>query len=144
MEQAITVTLEIKELFFDRKHVEHAIGRARVRALSKMGAFVRQRAQTSMRRVRGPSRPGEPPHAHQGDLRRYILFGYDPQTDTVVVGPLGFRRSEAPHVLEFGGRTPSRRLKRDAVIRPRPYMGPALEQERENFVGLWRNSVVRG
>ncbi|MEO0511798.1 MAG: hypothetical protein AAF108_02760 [Planctomycetota bacterium] len=73
--------IRVKSLFFDRPAVQRAIDPARRRALSKAGAFVRQRAKTSMRKRRGTSRPGQPPFAHEGSLRRMVLFGYDPRTD---------------------------------------------------------------
>jgi len=67
-----------------------------------------------------------------------------------VVGPVGFRRSSAPNVLEFGGRTTivrRRRGKRESravTIKARPYMGPALEKEAPNLPKVWKNSVRGG
>ena len=71
---------------------------------------------------------------------------YDRRSDSVVVGPVGFRRSRAPNVLEFGGRTAvesrrrgGRRQKRTLRIAARPYMRPALEKERSQLPAVWRN-----
>ena len=106
----------------------------------------------SIRPRKRNSRPGEPPSSHAGHLRRLILFGYDRQSDTVVVGPVGFRRSRAPNVLKFGGRTiverrgklrggGRNREKRTVRIAARPYMRLALDKEGANLPKVWRNSV---
>ena len=145
--------MRIKSLFFDRVTVRKAVDRGKRRALSRAGAFIRQRARTSIRPRKRSSRPGEPPSSHTGLLRRLILFGYDRQRDSVVVGPVGFKRSRAPNVLEFGGRTVvetgrarkgQKRKKRTVRIAARPYMRPALEKERSTLPAVWRNSVRGG
>ena len=103
-----------------------------------------------MRKRRGTSRPGQPPFAHEGSLRRMVLFGYDPRTESVVVGPVGFRQGNAPSVLEFGGRATvvrrrgGKRTKQTVRIAARPYMRPALEKEAPNLPNVWRNSVRGG
>jgi len=110
----ITVRADIKRFFFDRERVLKAVPRARRRALSKAGAFIRTRARTSIRKRRGTSPPGSPPYSHVGTLRKGILFGYDPARESVVIGPVKTNqvffdkhlapvRGTAPEVLEFGG-----------------------------------------
>ena len=145
------IDMRIKSLFFDRPKVQRAMDRAKRRSLSRAGAFIRQRARTSIRKRKRQSRPGQPPSSHTGLLRRFILFGYDRRSDSVVVGPVGFRRSRAPNVLEFGGRTTvelrrrgGRRQKRTVRIAARPYKRPALEKERTQLPAVWRNSVRGG
>ncbi len=145
------IDLRIKAMFFDRPKVQRTVDRAKRRSLSRAGAFIRQRARTSIRRRKRTSRPGEPPTSHTGLLRRFILFGYDRRSDSVVVGPVGFRRSRAPNVLEFGGRTTvaagrrgRQKKKRTVRIAARPYMRPALEKERSQLPAVWRNSVRGG
>lgn len=141
------IDLRIKQMFFDRPKVKRAVDAARRKVLSKAGAFIRQTARTSIRNRKGTSKPGDPPHSHVGLLRRFILFGYDRQSDSVVVGPVGFRQSIAPRVLERGGTTTvtrrrrGRRTERRVRIAARPYMKPALEKERSKLLELWRNSV---
>lgn len=147
--------LRIKRLFFDRAKVVDALDKASRRALSKAGAFIRQRAKTSIRPRKRSSLPGQPPHSHTGLLRQLILFGYDPGTRSVVVGPAKINRSTgAPHVLEFGGRTVIetyrhrrgrvQKVRRQVTIEARPYMGPALEEERPSLPKHWANSVRGG
>lgn len=145
------IDMRIKAMFFDRPKVHRAVDRAKRRNLSKAGAFVRQRARTSIRKRKRSSRPGQPPSSHTGLLRRFILFGYDRQSESVVVGPVGFRRSKTPRALEFGGRTTVEtrrrgrgRKKRTVRIAARPYMRPALEKERSQLPAVWRNSIRGG
>ena len=157
------VDMKIKALFFDRPKVQRAVKSARRRALSKTGAFIRQRAKTSMRKVGKRarakatpgslvSRPGQPPLAHEGSLRRLLFFAYDPNFQSVVVGPLAFRAGTAPATLEYGGEVVinRRRRRRDgqvtryrsrARILPRPYMAPALQKEIPGMPEAWRNSI---
>jgi hypothetical protein len=76
-----------KDWFFDRKAVLDRVDRARVKSLSRFGAFVRTRARSLIRTRKRVSRPGEPPSSHTGVLKRFIYFVYDPVRKTVVVGP---------------------------------------------------------
>ncbi len=144
------ITMRIKDMFFDRPAVVRAVDGAKRKVLSKAGAFIRTAARTSIRKRKGSAPAGKPPHSHEGSLRRLILFGYDRASDSVVVGPVGFKNSTAPRVLEYGGpatvtrRRAGRRESRTVKIASRPYMGPALERERPKLPLLWRNSVRRG
>lgn len=143
--------LRIKDLFFDRQVVLRAVDKARREVLSKAGAFVRTTARTSIRKRKGTSPPGSPPYSHTGLLRRWILFGYDRNSDSVVVGPTRLNKpGDAPHVLEFGGTTTVMRRqsgrieKRRVRINRRPYIGPALEKEAPKLPRLWAGSVRGG
>ncbi len=133
-----------KGSFFDREKVKRSVDAGTRRVFSKFGAFVRQRAKTSIRKRKGTSPPGTPPYSHVGLLRKFILFAYDPQRKSVVIGPaLTKEESEAPRLLEHGGDTvleiegKARRVR----YRSRPFMGPAFEQEQKQLPGLWRDSV---
>lgn len=141
----ITMTfLAAKQGFFDRAKVKNAVDAGTRRVLSRFGAFVRTRAKTSIRKKKGTSPPGSPPHSHVGLLRKFILFAYDPTRKSVVIGPTLIRaESQAPRLLEHGGeavrrtKTRTRRLR----YRPRPFMGPAFEAEQQQLPALWKNSV---
>lgn len=162
------VGYDIKNFFFDREKVIRQVDRAKRAALSKSGAFVRRSAKSSIRKRKKVSRPGQPPSSHEGSLRRLIMFGYDPSAGSVVAGPLKFGNTDAPRNLEFGGRTTVTRYRykhtrsgatdasfrgedrrgvrrtRERIqvrIRPRPFMGPALEREARRMPQMWRNSV---
>ena len=104
----------IKQFFFDKAPVLRAVDKARREVLSKAGAFIRRRARTSIRVRKSVSAPGEPPHSHEGTLRRFLFFGYDPGADTVVIGPAKTNqvffdkdrrpvKGTVPSVLEYGG-----------------------------------------
>lgn len=145
------IDMRIKDLFFDRQTVVRAVDKARREVLSRAGAFIRTRARTSIRTRKGSAPPGRPPHAHTGLLKRFIFFGYDPASDSVVIGPARINRSSgAPRTLEFGGtaivlRRRRGRLVREKVrIKPRPFMGPALEKERAKLPKVWGDSVRGG
>jgi hypothetical protein len=145
------IDMRIKHLFFDRLTVVRAVDKAKRAALSKAGAFIRTTAKHSIRTRKGSAPPGQPPHSHTGLLKRFIFFGYDPSTESVVVGPARINRTtDAPHTLEFGGTTAVERRRKGKVrarkvrIAPRPFMGPALEKERPNLPKTWANSVRGG
>jgi len=147
------ITMRIKDMFFDRAAVVRAVDGAKRKVLSKAGAFIRTAARTSIRKRKGSAPAGKPPHSHEGSLRRLILFGYDKAADSVVVGPVGFKKSVAPNVLEYGGDTVVLRrvggrggklTSQKVKIAARPYMAPALEQERPKLPLLWRNSIRKG
>lgn len=144
------ITMRIKDSFFDRHVVMAAMGNARRKVLSKAGAFIRTTAKTSIRKRKKSAPPGSPPHSHEGSLRRLILFGYDRSSDSVLVGPVGFKKGTAPSVLEHGGdtvvlsRRGGRLRSRTVKIAPRPYMAPALDKERPHLPLLWRNSIKKG
>lgn len=144
------ITMRIKDLFFDKQTVLRAVDKAKRAVLSRAGAFIRTTAKHSIRTKKGSAAPGRPPHSHEGSLRRLIYFGYDRAADSVVVGPVGFKRSTAPNVLEFGGKTEVKRRRRGKVVKTRAtvrehaYMGPALEKERPNLPKRWAGSVRGG
>lgn len=157
------MAFKMKQAFFDRPKVVRALKSARRKNLSKAGAFVRQRAKTSIRpaprklgrdrkrryKSRGAkvSAPGNPPFSHTKRLRKLIYFGYDQAADSVVVGPEGIGNSPAPAALEHGGTSKAvrihkgRRTQRTIRVRRRPFMQPALEKEAPHFPDLWANSI---
>jgi hypothetical protein len=133
-----------KRGFFDREKVKRSVDAGTRKVLSRFGAFVRQRAKTSIRKRKGTSPPGGPPFSHVGILRRFILFAYDADRKSVVIGPtLTKEGSEAPRLLEHGGDATleTRHGSKRAHYRRRPFMGPAFEQEQQKLPALWQNSV---
>jgi hypothetical protein len=98
-----------KGMFFSAPKVLGAVNKGERRALSRSGALVRTIAKRSIRKRKKPSQPGQPPSSHSGLLKRFIFFGYDPATRSVVVGPapLGMG-TDAQQTLEFGGRAKQR------------------------------------
>lgn len=162
---------DFKLLFFDRQSITDPAEKAKLRNLSRMGAFVMTTDRQSIKDRPGASPPGTPPHAHtvfktaqpgvtkSGKLKApkkfypfkaSILFGYDKSRDSVVVGPQfrsGSRTNPTvPHMLEFGGAASiqSRGKTVSASFRPRPHTGPALEKNLPKFAGLFRSSISGG
>jgi hypothetical protein len=92
-----------------------------------------------------------PPHAHSREPNlRTIFFAWDKIVETVVVGPVLFRKAsdgggKVPRVHEKGGRirVKFRNQKKPLPVRypARPYMVPALKAEAPKFPGLWEHSV---
>ena len=134
-----------KSMFFDTAKVKKAVSRGTRKVLSKFGAFVRTAARHSIRKRKAVSEPGQPPSSHVGLLRKLILFGYDRTRRSVVIGPMPLHRgSDAPQLLEYGGRArrrDRRGRRRIARYRARPFMGPALAAERPKLPAMWANSV---
>jgi hypothetical protein len=109
----MNVSFHVQELFFDRMAVTGAVDRATRGVLSKFGAYVRRTAKGSIRKAKGPSMPGRPPHSHKGFLREFIFFHYNPGSRSVVIGPALFARStDAQRVLEHGGMAKVRNVRR--------------------------------
>ena len=162
------VDMRMKKYFFDTKRVLRAVDKGRRAALSKAGAFIRTTARRSIRKRKRAAPPGKPPSSHTGLLKRFIFFGYDAGSDSVVIGPARLAKStEAPHTLEFGGTV---KVRRDRLMRvedtgrdkrgrftkgkykrvkagtrltyqARPFMGPAIDKERSKLPKFWRDSV---
>jgi hypothetical protein len=133
-----------KRLFFDRDAVVSAVDRGTRKVLSKFGAFVRQRAKTSIKKRKEISEPGQPPSSHTGLLRKNIFFVFSPQTRSVVIGPILLNKgTDAPRLLEYGGtvvRKKGANFVRMTYV-ARPYMRPAFEKELPNLPDMWLNSV---
>jgi phage gpG-like protein len=133
---------KIKYLFFDSAKVVRSVDKSTRKVLSRFGAFVRRTAKQSIRKRKKTSTPGTPPSSHTGLLKRFIFFGYDPQKESVVIGPTRLtenNRGEAPSILEYGGRTTVD--KKRVKISARPFMGPAFEKEKPNLPSMWKDSV---
>jgi phage gpG-like protein len=143
------VNLRVDQFYFDQSRVLRAAERAEGRNLTRIGAFVRRRARSSIRKRAKPSRPGQPPTRQTGRLRDRILFAVDRRGSSVVVGPRFQENATPAAALEFGGRTIATRRtnrgsrRRTFRIEARPYMRPALQAEIEagTIDRVWANSV---
>jgi hypothetical protein len=122
------IVANARKSFFDTGKVTTALDKATKKALSKFGAFVRQRAKSSIRSRKQISQPGQPPSNHAGHLKRLIFFQYSADEKTVVIGPVPFRRGIAPSLLESGGVRISKNG-RPLKYRQRPFMKPAFDKE---------------
>ena len=133
-----TLSADVKDMFFDRERVLKQIRQEDARRLSKAGAYIRQRAITSMRRRKRSARPGSPPSVHSRDAfasLRNILFALSSDWESVVIGPRGIPSmrlrgasvATVPELMEKGGaaRVRGRRVRYAKF----PFMRPALEKE---------------
>jgi hypothetical protein len=153
-----------KSNFFDRAKVQSAVDKGTHKILSKFGSYVRQRARTSLRYRQRSSIPGMAPSAHrtmvrtktnkQGQqkkqavspLREFTFFAFDRSRKSVVIGPalLNAKGSaRALQALEYGGSSTiwqdGKRIQ--ILVRARPWMRPAFDEEQKQLPGLWKNSV---
>lgn len=134
----------VKQSFFDRQKVLDPAERAARQVLSRFGAFVRRRSQSSIRTRKTVSSPGSPPSSHVGTLRRSILFAYDPSRGSVVIGPVPFRGSgSGAKALEEGGKQAVARLRkgRPLTYRARPFMRPAFAAELAGVAEQFRGVI---
>jgi len=126
---AVDTLFKFQAGFFNRGAVVKNLTKQERAVMSRFGAFVRTRAQSSMLRHvvqrsfgvkskvtsrKGVSRPGEPPYVHQGTLVKFLFFAYDATTHSVVIGPSATNQvffdkagrpvtGTVPGVLERGG-----------------------------------------
>ena len=130
-----------KRSFFDRTAVMKKMDAKTHRALSAFGAFVRRTARSSIRKSKGISKPGQPPHAHGAKGIKEIFFGYDKAKKTVVIGPVLLNATAqpagktVPELLESGGQVSV--TEKDGKVtlmfyRARPFMKPAFDNEKQN------------
>ena len=107
---------------FDRLTVEDATIKGQKEAFRRAGAVVRLTARRSIRTVKKPSTPGNPPHARGRRFKNSITFQSD--VGGVVVGPVRFQNFQStPAVLEYGGQRTTalgaivaRKLRADKVL----------------------------
>lgn len=174
-----------KGTFFDKKKVMDPAKRAIKKAFGKFGAYTRQRAKTSLRYSDKSARPGEPPHAHKTAtraktnkktglvkiqpislLREYIFFGWEEQTQTIVIGPALLRNTNSrtrtaktiPELMEYGGdavvtqekilsrRGPDQvpviaKSSRTARYAPHGFTNPAADKETPTLMEALKDSV---
>lgn len=119
----------------DSQAVRKASDAAASKSLARAGFEIRRAAQESIVRSANPSPAGEPPHTRKNLLRRAIRYAADKERQSVVVGPAysvaGI--SGAPH--EHGGEYKGQRYPE------RPFMGPALSANREQFPAQWGDNL---
>lgn len=156
------LVVKVRDAFFDQSAVEDKTDKAERRVLTRMGAFVRRRMKSSIRKRKRAAAPGSPPSSHIGTLKNLIYFVYDPTRKSTVVGPVIFHAAKGrwrplsgtrPGVLEFGGveqavagrrgdlNFGAEQKVRTARFEPRPFARPALEAEQPKFAAMFRNSV---
>ena len=120
---------------FDGKMVSAAAKRANITNLGHAGAAIRLQARHSIRKAKGPSAPGTPPHTRKGRIRNAIKYAVTPSKQSVVIGPDAEVAADSGSAHEFGGRF------RQENYDKRPFMGPALEKTKDRLPRMWAGSV---
>ena len=146
----MTVQFRAKDFFFDRAGVMSQLNKTERQGLSRIGAYIRTSARSSLRRRKRSSRPGETPSIHSRDKvanLKHILFFYEASRHTVVVGPVklnqrNFRlkgRGKAgnwvtiPALMEAGGTLAIREKSTDGGLNWRRQNQRRSPRERELF-----------
>lgn len=119
----------------DVKKVLRASMRANIESLAHAGAVIRLTARRSIRKRKGPSIAGQPPHTHTGALRNAILYAVEKTRGRVVIGPTFGGTGTSAMAHEFGGRY------RKTMYPRRPFMGPALEKIKTRLPRIWAASI---
>ena len=112
--QSFVIDLSMKDWFFDSSAVIRRMDATERRALSRIGAFIRRTARSSLRRRKKVSKPGQALSIRSKDkfaTLKNILFAYDRNQHSVIVGPVRLNRNRPsriirgtiPNVLELGG-----------------------------------------
>lgn len=146
---AVGYTLkQFKGLFFDRALVEGKIDTATYKVMVKFGAYLRRSARRNFRR--GSAKQPQPPKPRsiQGDLKRFIWFGWEPTRRTLVAGPALLPRQRdknnpPPKKVERGGNFMTRikgKLVRQ-TYREFPFMRDALKKEMPLLPMMWRDTI---
>ena len=106
-----------------------------IRTWSRAAASVRKTAMRSIRRRKGPSSPGSPPHTKTRRLPRSILYDVNKQQEYAIIGPAHHLIGLAGAAHEFGGRF------RGAQFPVRSFMRPALNLTLPRLPSMWTGSI---
>jgi len=121
--------------WFDIGKILRRKRRATIRTIQWFAGAVRKAAVRSLKRRKGPSPKGSPPHSKTRRLPKAIRYHVDRVAETAIVGPTfeGVGLAGAAH--EFGDTFRGDRFP------PRPYMTPALEETLPRIPRLWTGSI---
>jgi len=109
--------------------------RANIENLGHAGGAIRLAAVRSVRKRKGPSPAGQPPHTHTRRLPRAIKYAVEKKRQVVVIGPDVESFGTAGKAHEHGGRFRGERYPK------RPFMAPALEKTKDRLPKFWAGSV---
>jgi hypothetical protein len=155
---------QFKINFFDKKAVTDKVDATERRLLSRVGAFVRRKAKSSLKYGKGTSSPGQPPVVHRSigftrtktdkhgvtkkqllsPLRELMFFAYDSASNSVVIGPAIWNHDTGiPAALEWGGSSIAVHNGRQVTITigARPTVTPALETEAPKAIATLKDSL---
>ena len=117
----MTPTIKSVKLLFFNEALLKEVNKETRKRIVRMAAYTRKVAKNSIKRG-GRSIPGKPPRSRVGLLKKHIYFWWDKKGEYADIGPAALIGTsgpkDTPEVLESGGRG----------VKPRPYMGPALDE----------------
>lgn len=138
----VQMSVDQAKTMFYREYVFKRVREAEYKFLSRVGAWIKQDANRSMRHARKGQKPApidHPPRSRVGHLKRFNFFLVDYHNVSVMVGPILLPRSRipVPGVHEHG-MTVSRRARKHPKSKnfvqrtyrypKRPFMKPALDK----------------
>ncbi len=135
----IGFTTDDGRTFFNNGSVKALMRKRTDDALKRFGAFVRQRARSSLKARKKPAAPGKPPSVHEGGLKRLTAFAVDPKTQSVVIGPIAYKSRRAREIEEGGRLLARSRGGKTTLLRyaPHPWLQPAFEKELATAAKNW-------
>jgi len=120
---------------FEGRKVVKAVQRANITNLDHAGAAIRLQARHSIKKAKGPSAPGKPPHTRKGRIRNAIKYAVTPSKQSVVIGTDYAVVADSGSAHEHSGRYRNENYDR------RPFMGPAMEKVKDRLPLMWAGSV---
>ena len=126
------ISIRLNDLTWSDAPILAAADETTAKAFKRVGAYVRRTAQQSLGQdSSAASTPGAPPTNRTERLRRTILFAYEPEGPSVVIGPrLLPRKKRAARTSNTLERLESRF----------PYMAPAAAREFPKAVQFFKNA----
>lgn len=148
------LTMRVTERFMDRAAIARLVKKGMAGPLSKIGAFLRRRARSSLRRRKRVSQPGEPPSVHSDSsiaTLKNILFAVDEQRSAVLCGPVKLNQVQrvvdigtqtVPQIMEFGGTV---RIHEESRADGQPWRNGVMWRRRDLRRGTktWKRYRVR-
>lgn len=142
------IELALRGLNWQPSKVTNAYLKAERQVLTKAAARGRSIARRAMRKRNRAARPGEAPSVRRGELKRFLLFAYEPARHVALFGPKKLGGSgDTPEALEHGkttsrtvGRGKNRR-RQSVAYEKRPAMVPALQDISPGLPAMWKNAI---
>lgn len=151
-QQLIRLDYRVTKAFFDSPAVIKRLTEAERRAMSRIGAFIRRRSRTSLRRRKSVSAPGSTPSVHSRSnvaTLKNILFAYEASKHRVIVGPVKLNqvnstdngRLTVPEIHEFGAtvRIHEMRFRGNGSRDPSPW----FRRDMRRSIRPWQEARVR-
>ena len=121
----------------DTNSVMAAEERASMKGLSQAAYAIFRDAQASIEQSPNAGPVGGPPRSRHGQLRRAIRYSVDLAAQSAVIGPQKSMVGTSAEPEEFGGEY------KGGYYEPRPFMGPALEKEKNLIPAFWSAEITQ-